>query len=89
MPLSPSNPPPLPFNRLCDRGTVRRLLPSGCGFITVTGKRDHFFHTSDLQPPFVFSDLQEGSVLDFVSEPDLRGGPKPRLPRARRIVIIG
>ena len=63
------------------KGVIKRLNEKGFGFIsTGDGKKDLFFHSSDLVG-VAFNDLQEGAAVTFEEESSEKG------PRATKVTL--
>ncbi len=55
------------------QGTIKKLMPNGCGFIAVADSaKDLFFHSSSLTG-VRFEDLKEGHKVVFDTEQTRRG----------------
>jgi len=57
------------------KGTIRRLMERGFGFIKGEGEEDLFFHRNDLQG-VEFGSLREGQEVEFEKGQDSRGRPQ-------------
>ncbi len=61
------------------RGTIRRLMDRGFGFITTEGETDLFFHRNDLEG-VEFNSLSEGQEVEFE-----KGAGRDGRPQANRV----
>jgi CspA family cold shock protein len=57
------------------KGTIRRLMDRGFGFIKTEGDKDLFFHRNNLEG-VEFSSLSEGQEVEFEKSPGRDGRPE-------------
>ena len=57
------------------KGTIRRLMDRGFGFIKIEGETDLFFHRNDLEG-VEFSSLSEGQEVEFEKGQGRDGRPQ-------------
>jgi len=57
------------------KGTIRRLMDRGFGFIKIEGETDIFFHRNDLEG-VEFSSLSEGQEVEFEKGQGRDGRPQ-------------
>ena len=57
------------------KGTIRRLMDRGFGFIKTEDETDIFFHSNDLEG-VEFNSLSEGQEVDFEKGPGRDGRPQ-------------
>ena len=57
------------------KGTIKRLMDRGFGFIKIEGETDFFFHSSDLEG-VEFNSLSEGQEVEFEKGQGSDGRPK-------------
>ena len=57
------------------KGTIRRLMDRGFGFIKIEGETDLFFHRNDLEG-VEFSSLSEGQEVEFEKGQGQDGRPR-------------
>jgi len=57
------------------KGTIKRLMDRGFGFIKGEGEGDIFFHRNDLQE-VEFSNLKEGQEVEFENGQGRDGRPQ-------------
>ena len=62
-------------------GTIKKLTDKGFGFIAVSGNKDVFFHSSNLEG-VQFEELYEGQKVSFVE------GHGPKGPRAEQVTPV-
>jgi cold shock protein len=59
-------------------GTIKKLTDKGFGFISLSGGKDIFFHSSSVEG-VRYEELYEGQVVSFVE------GRGPKGPRAEQV----
>jgi CspA family cold shock protein len=64
--------------RVMPEGTIKKLTDKGFGFIALSGGKDIFFHSSNLEG-VQYEDLHEGQKVSFVE------GRGPKGPRAEQV----